>query len=48
VLAGAWYPDLPRFEKGAKAHTALADLRGSLGELAYYREKLFRSASDWS
>lgn len=42
LLAGAWYPDLPRFEKGEKAHTALADLRASLGELAYYREKLFR------
>jgi oligoribonuclease len=43
LLAGAWYPDLPRFEKGEKTHTALADVRASLGELAYYREKLFRS-----
>lgn len=43
LLAAAWYPELPRFEKGEKAHTAIADLRGSLAELAYYREKLFRS-----
>ncbi len=43
LLASAWYPDVPRFEKGHKEHTALADLRGSLAELAYYREKLFRS-----
>lgn len=42
VLAGAWYPELPRFEKGDKTHTALDDLRGSLAELAWYREKLFR------
>lgn len=42
VLAGAWYPDLPRFGKADKTHTALDDLRGSLAELAYYREKLFR------
>jgi oligoribonuclease len=42
VLAGAWYPDLPRFQKGDKTHTAIDDLRGSLAELAYYREKLFR------
>ena len=42
VLASAWAPELPRFEKGEKTHTAIADQRGSLAELAYYREKLFR------
>lgn len=42
VLAGAWYPGLERFQKGDKTHTAIDDLRGSLAELAYYREKLFR------
>ncbi|HVP28695.1 MAG TPA: oligoribonuclease [Myxococcota bacterium] len=42
VLAGAWYPDVPRFEKSEKTHTALDDLRGSLAELAHYREKIFR------
>ena len=44
VLASAWYPDLPPFEKGAKDHTALSDLRGSLAELAFYRDQLFRGA----
>lgn len=43
VLAGAWYPDVPRFEKGEKTHTALADVRASLAELAYYRERLLRA-----
>lgn len=42
VLAGAWYPELPRFEKGDKTHTAIDDLRGSLAELAHYRDALFR------
>lgn len=43
LLAAAWYPDLPRFEKSNKSHTAIADLRASLAELAYYREHLFRT-----
>lgn len=43
LLCAAWYPDVPRFEKENKAHTALADLRASLAELAYYREKIFRT-----
>lgn len=42
VLAGAWYPDVPRFAKGEKTHTALADIRASLAELAYYRERILR------
>lgn len=42
VLAGAWYPDLPKLEKGEKTHTALDDLRGSLAELAHYRARIFR------
>lgn len=42
VLASAWYPDRPRFEKVGKTHTALDDLRGSLAELAHYRATLFR------
>jgi len=42
LLAAAWYPEIPKFEKGEKTHTALDDLRGSLAELAYYRDKLFR------
>jgi oligoribonuclease len=44
VLTRAWYPDAPHFEKEDKAHTALADIRESLGELAHYRSKFFRDA----
>lgn len=36
-----WYPDLPHFEK-AKRHQALGDIRESIAELAYYREKVFK------
>lgn len=42
VLAQAWYPDAPKLDKGEKTHTALDDLRGSLGELRHYRQHLFR------
>jgi oligoribonuclease len=42
VLAGAWYPALARFEKGEPTHTALADVRASLAELAHYRATLLR------
>ena len=41
VLAAAWYPNLPKFEK-QKAHSAISDIHESLAELAYYRDKLFR------
>ncbi|MBN1613917.1 MAG: oligoribonuclease [Deltaproteobacteria bacterium] len=37
-----WYPSLPEFEK-KKTHTALSDIRESIGELAYYRGKVFVS-----
>ncbi len=39
-LAGRWYPDFPKFPKGDE-HLALADIRASIAELRYYREKLF-------
>lgn len=41
VLAQAWYPALPKFEK-KKAHTALSDIRESIAELAYFRAHLFK------
>jgi oligoribonuclease len=41
VLAQAWYPDLPRFEK-RKAHTALADIRESIAELKFYRAHILK------
>lgn len=39
-LVRRWYPALPRFEK-KKSHLALADIRESIGELRYYRERVF-------
>ena len=40
-LALRWYPDLERFPKG-EAHRARDDIRESLAELRYYRERVFR------
>ena len=42
VLASAWFPDMTPQKKTASGHTALADLRASLAELAYYRDTFFR------
>jgi len=39
-LARRWYPALPPYQK-AESHLALADIRESVGELAYYRQHLF-------
>ncbi|MEW5792126.1 MAG: oligoribonuclease [Pseudomonadota bacterium] len=39
-LAARWYPKLPKFPK-QQSHQALDDIRESLGELRYYRDKLF-------
>lgn len=39
-LVRRWYPTLPPFEK-QNDHTALKDIRESIGELKYYREKIF-------
>ncbi len=41
-LVRRWYPGLPEFEK-RKAHLALDDIRESVAELRYYREKVFRA-----
>mgnify|MGYP006305838933 FL=1 len=41
-LVQRWYPELPRYPK-SKAHLAMSDIRESIQELAYYREKVFRS-----
>jgi oligoribonuclease len=43
VLSKAWYPDMIEPRKNASGHTALADLRASLSELAHYRSTFFRS-----
>jgi oligoribonuclease len=42
-LVKRWYRDVPEFPK-RKAHLALDDIRESVAELRYYREKVFRSA----
>jgi oligoribonuclease len=43
VLARAWYPDVPKFGKEDKDHTALADIRQSIAELKYYRETIMKA-----
>ncbi|MEW6764794.1 MAG: oligoribonuclease [Pseudomonadota bacterium] len=40
-LAQRWYPDVPKFKK-ADVHLALADIRASIDELRYYREKVMK------
>lgn len=39
-LAKRWYPSLPAFKK-SKAHLALIDIKESINELKYYRDKVF-------
>jgi oligoribonuclease len=39
-LARRWYPSLPRFQK-KETHLALSDIKESIEELKYYREKVF-------
>ena len=40
-LAKRWYPSLALYKK-KKAHLALSDIRESIRELKYYREKIFK------
>lgn len=40
-LAFRWYPDLQEFEK-KDTHRALDDIRESIAELQYYRERIFK------
>ena len=39
-LVRRWYPSLPPYSK-QKTHRALKDIRESINELKYYREKIF-------
>lgn len=41
VLAEAWYGPRAKYAKDGKTHTALDDIRGSIAELAHYRQSLF-------
>jgi len=38
-LVKRWYPSRPTYKK--KAHLALSDIKESINELQYYREKVF-------
>ncbi|RUO76599.1 oligoribonuclease [Idiomarina tyrosinivorans] len=40
-LAKRWYPEVAKGVKKSGAHEALADIRESIEELAYYREHFF-------
>jgi oligoribonuclease len=39
-LVKRWYPILPSYKK-KKAHLAMSDIKESIKELKYYREKVF-------
>ena len=39
-LVKRWYPHLPAYKK-KKAHLALSDIKESIKELKYYRDKVF-------
>jgi oligoribonuclease len=41
-LARRWYPAIPAFPK-TEQHTALSDIRESIGELRHYRQAIFKS-----
>jgi oligoribonuclease len=43
-IAKRWYPDVPAFKKSEK-HLALEDIRESVEEMRYYREKIFATAA---
>ncbi len=46
VLTRAWYPKAPGRSKVEANHTVLADLRASIGELAYYQQTFFKNPKD--
>ena len=43
-LVERWYPSLPPYKK-KKCHLALSDIMESIGELKYYRQKIFVAES---
>lgn len=44
-LVKRWYPNLAGYQK-KNAHTALSDIMESIGELKYYRDRLFVKPED--
>ncbi|KAH9922073.1 ribonuclease H-like domain-containing protein [Fomitopsis serialis] len=51
-LCRRWYPsvEVPKdlYEKDSSAHRALSDIRGSIRELKWYRDNIFRAPADFS
>jgi oligoribonuclease len=46
-LARRWYPgDLAAFDRKSSAHRAMDDIRESIDELRYWRERVFRSPAE--
>lgn len=46
-LARRWYPeDLAEYRKSASAHRAMDDIRQSVAELRFWRERVFRAVGD--
>ena len=43
-LVKRWYPSLPTYKK-QESHLALSDIRESINELKYYRQKVFQPSS---
>ena len=46
VITRAWYPNAPGRSKVDAAHTVLADLKASIGELSYYQQTFFKNPKD--
>lgn len=46
ILTRAWFPNAPGRSKVDAAHTVLADLGASIGELAYYQQTFFKKPSE--
>lgn len=42
VLSQSWYPELQKYGKTTKDHTALADIQESINELKYYKENILK------
>lgn len=42
IACQEWYPDEAKHQKPPSAHTALEDIRESIAELKYFKEKYFR------
>jgi oligoribonuclease len=46
IITRAWFPSAPGRSKVDASHTVLADLRASIGELAYYQQTFFKNPKD--